>query len=156
MIKITDQYFWNFVFLLFFVSLVVMATIIVDTESRLVITDLGKFDVAIIVLASWRLVRFFANDGTTKFFREQFYDLKKTARTATLEKPATGPRRTILDIILSPWSFGLGITFLVTFCYLISAYLFYPILLLALAGLVSLLQIVAQLLEYKTEQIKQE
>ncbi|MEZ4195044.1 MAG: DUF1360 domain-containing protein [Candidatus Paceibacterota bacterium] len=127
-----------------------MATIIIDTESRLVITDLGKLDIAVIVLASWRLTRFFSSDSTTKFFREQFYDLKKTARTITLEKPATGPRRTVLDIILSPWSFGLGMTALVTFLYLISTYLFYPILLLALAGVVSLLQLSSEFLEKKT------
>lgn len=151
MIKITDQYFWNFVFLVFFVCLVVMATIILDTESRLLVTELGKFDVAVIVLASWRLVRFFSSDGTTKFFREQFYDLKKTVRTITLEKPLNGPRRTVLDIILSPWSLGLGLTAVVTFLYLISAYFFYPVLFLAVSGLVALLQMGSEYLENRVE-----
>lgn len=151
MIKITDQYFWNFVFLVFFVCLIVMATIILDTESRLLVADLGKFDMAIIVLASWRLTRFFSSDGTTKFFREQFYDLKKTARSITLEKPATGPRRTVLDIMLSPWSFGLGMTAFVTFSYLVSAHMFYLMLFLAVSGLVSLLQLGSEFLEKKTD-----
>jgi Protein of unknown function (DUF1360) len=95
MIKITDQYFWNFVFLAFFGFLLIMATIILDTESRIPLSALSKFDLAVIVLASWRLTRLFSSDTTTKFFREQFYDLKKTTRTITLEKPVAGPRRTI-------------------------------------------------------------
>jgi Protein of unknown function (DUF1360) len=153
MIKITDQYFWNFVFLAFFGFLLIMATIILDTESRIPLSALSKFDLAVIILASWRLTRLFSSDTTTKFFREQFYDLKKTTRTITLEKPVTGPRRTILDIILSPWSFGIGMTALVTFCYLISAYTLYVLLLLALSGLVALLEVCTQ---YLTTRAKEE
>ena len=129
-----------------------MATIILDTESRIPLSDLSKFDLAVIILASWRLQRFFSSEATTKFFREQFYDLKKTARTITLEKPVAGPRRTILDIILSPWSFGIGMTALVTFCYLISAYTLYILLLLALSALVSLLELCAQYLTTRTKE----
>ena len=153
MIKITDQYFWNFVFLAFFGFLLIMATIILDTESRIPLSDLSKFDLAVIILASWRLQRFFSSDTTTKFFREQFYDLKKTTRTITLEKPPTGPRRTILDIILSPWSFGIGMTALVTFCYLISAYTLYVLLLLALSALVSLLEVGTQYVTAKGKEV---
>lgn len=140
MIKITDQYFWNFVFLFFFGFLLVMATIILETETRIPLSDLSKFDLAVIILASWRLMRLVANDESTKFFREQFYDVKKTVRSYTLEAPVSGPKRTLIEIIHSPWSFGLGTTALVTFLYLITSYTLYPILLLALAGLVSLLQ----------------
>lgn len=152
MIKITDQYFWNFVFLAFFGFLLIMATIILDTESRIPLSELSKFDLAIIILASWRLTRFFSSDTTTKFFREQFYDLKKTTRTITLEKPLVGPRRTILDVILSPWSLGIGMTALVTFCYLLSAYTLYILLLLALSGLVSLLEVCTQYLTTRTKE----
>ncbi len=130
-----------------------MATIILDTETRIPLSDLSKFDLAVIILASWRLQRLFSFDTTTKFFREQFYDLKKTTRTISLEKPPTGPRRTILDIILSPWSFGIGMTALVTFCYLISIYTSFIFLVLALAGLVSLLEVATQYLSTKGKEV---
>lgn len=151
MLKITDQYFWNFLFLIFFGVLLVMATIILDTESRIPLAELSLFDLAVMVLASWRLMRFISADGTTKFFREQFYDLKKTARTLTLEKPATGPRRTILDVLLCPWSFGLGSTALVTFFYLLTTYAILPVLLLALSGVVSLFELSTRVLIKKGE-----
>jgi Protein of unknown function (DUF1360) len=151
MIKITDQYFWNFVFLAFFGFLVAMATIILETESRIPLADLGLFEVGLITLASWRLTRFFAEDLTTKFIREQFYEVKETARALTLEKPLTGPRRTVLDIINSPWSLGLGMTALVLFLYLLSPYFVYPLIIAAVAAIVALLSRAAQYLEFLTK-----
>ncbi len=141
MIKITDQYFWNFVFLAFFSFLLVMASIILETEARIPFSDLGLFDVGLIILSSWRLVRFFNQDSTTKFFREQFYDLKKTARSYSLEIPKTGPRRTILDIMLNPWNFSMGVVALVTFVYLLTSYAVYPLIILAFSGLISLIEL---------------
>jgi Protein of unknown function (DUF1360) len=152
MIKITDQYFWNVVFLSFFGFLVVMATIILETESRLTLAEMTVLDVALIVLATWRLVRFVAQDSTTKFFREQFYDLKKTARTYSLEVPATGPRRTILEIMLNPWNLSLGIGSFITFVYLLTAYAVYPLALLALSSLVGILEIGTNFFVQKTKE----
>lgn len=147
MIKITDQYFWNFLFLAFFAFLLVMAAIILQTETRIPFAELGMLDAALIIVSSWRLTQLIAHDHITKFFREQFYLLKKTARTLTLEKPIGGARQTILDILLSPWSLGLGVTALVTFFYLLTSYAVYPLLVLALSGLVSLLALGSELLQ---------
>ena len=152
MLKITDQYFWNFVLLAFLGFLLIMATIILETETRIALSELQLVDFALITLASWRLMRFFVSDGTTKFIREQFYDLKKTARTLTLEKPVSGPRRTILDIMLSPWSFSLGVTALVTFLYLLTAYAVFPVMLLALSGVVSFLELIVERVSHRSSE----
>ncbi len=139
MIKITEQYFWNLVFLSFWGMLVVMGAIILDTESRIPWVEVTMFDITLITLATWRLVRFVNSDSTTKFFREQFYDLKKNARTYSLEVPTTGPRRTILEIIMSPWNLSLGMGAVLTFGYLLTSFAIYPVALLALSGLVGIL-----------------
>lgn len=139
MIKITEQYFWNLVFLSFWGMLVVMAAIILDTEARIPFAELTLTDIALITLATWRLTRFLASDTTTKFFREQFYDLKKTARSYSLEVPTQGPRRTVLEILMSPWNAGLGIGSLIIFVYLLTPFAVYPVALLALSGLVGIL-----------------
>jgi len=140
MIKITDQYFWNLVLLSFLGMLIVMGAIILDTESRIPFAELTMLDIALVTLATWRLVRLISADTTTKFFREQFYDLKKNARSYSLEVPATGPRRTILEIIMNPWNLSLGVGALVTFVYLLTALAIYPVALLALSGLVGILE----------------
>ncbi len=149
MLKITDQYFWNLVLLIFLGFLVVMGTIILETEARLTVAELTIFDVALVVLATWRLARFLGQDSATKFFREQFYDLKKTARSYTLEIPVHGPRRTILDILLNPWQLSIGLGAVVIFIYLLTPYAVYPLLILALSGLVGILEMAANLLTKK-------
>lgn len=136
MIKITDQYFWNFIFLTFLGLLVVMATIIISTESRLALTDIGPLDATLIILSSWRLMRLVSTDPSTKFFREQFYELRKTLKSYSLKIPEAGPQRTILEIILSPASLSLGVVFFVTFFYLITSYAVFPLLLLAFSGVI--------------------
>lgn len=156
MIKITDQYFWNFVFLTFLGLLVVMATIILDTESRMALTDLGLLDALLIILSSWRLMRLISTDTTTKFFREQFYELKKTVKSYSLKAPEAGPQRTILEIILSPASLSIGSVFLVTFVYLLTSYAVFPLLLLAFSGVILLLEEGMRFLAQKTEVAERE
>jgi hypothetical protein len=107
MIRITDQYFWNVVFGIFFVLLVVMGAIILETEARIPYTELTFTDFALITLATWRLIRLFVYDAITKFLREQFYDLKKVGKGMVLEKPKFGPRRTLADLLSCPWCFGM-------------------------------------------------
>ena len=107
MIRITDQYFWNFVFTIFFLILVVMGAIILETESRIRLTELSLTDYVLVTLASWRLTRLFVYDAITKFFREQFWDVVKVGKGFSLEKPKVGPRRTIADLLSCVWCFGL-------------------------------------------------
>jgi len=66
MIRVSDQYFWNFVFSVFFLILIVMGAIILQTESRIPLADLSLVDYTLITLASWRLVRLFVYDAITK------------------------------------------------------------------------------------------
>jgi hypothetical protein len=156
MIRITDQYFWNVVFLLFFVLLVIMGAIILETESRISITDLELTDYVLITLASWRLTRLFVYDGVTKFLREQFWDLKKSGRGYKLEKPKVGPRRTLADLFDCPWCFGTWAAASVTFFYLITSYAVFPVVVLAIAGVATFLQIFTNLVGNKAEQLKQD
>lgn len=139
MIKITEQYFWNLVLLSFWGMLVVMGAIILDTEARIPFAELTLLDIALVTLATWRLTRFVSSDTTTKFFREQFYDLKKTARSYSLEVPTHGPRRTVLEVLMSPWNLSLGLGSLLIFVYLLTSFAMYPVALLALSGLVGIL-----------------
>ena len=145
MIRITDQYFWNFVFAIFFVILLVMGIIILDTEARVSFADLTLVDYVLITLASWRLTRLFVLDPVTKWFREQFWDVKKAGRGYQLQKPKTGPRRTLADMFDCPWCFGLWATATVSFFYLLTEHVFFPVLILALSAAASFLQNLSKL-----------
>lgn len=156
MIRITDQYFWNFVFTAFFLILVVMGSIILETESRILFTDLSLTDYVLITLASWRLTRLFVYDLITKFFREQFWDVVKVGRGHQLEKPKGGARRTLADLMDCPWCFGVWATAMVTFFYLITPYAVFPVVMLALSAVATFLQLTSNLIGHKAEQLKKE
>ena len=156
MIRVSDQYFWNFVFSVFFLILIVLGAIILETESRIPLSELTLIDYTLITLATWRLVRLFVYDAVTKFFREQFWDVVKVGRGYRLEKPKTGPRRTIADLLSCPWCFGVWAAALVIFFYLITPYAVFPIVLLSVSAVASFLQVLANLVGHKAEQIKKE
>jgi hypothetical protein len=156
MIRITDQYFWNFVFSLFFILLVVMGTLVLEEVARVPLTALTLTDFTLITLASWRLTRLFVYDGVTKFLREQFFDVVKVGRGYELQKPKTGPRRTLADLFSCPWYFGVWATAVVTFCYLVSSAMVYPTIFLALSSVATFLQLLANLVGHTAEKVKRE
>jgi hypothetical protein len=152
--RITDQYFWNFVFGAFFSILVVMGAIILETESRIPLRELTLTDYALMTLATWRLTRLVVCDTIMKFFREQFYDLVKDGKGYALEKPVTGPRRTLADLTSCSWCFGMWSAAMVTFFYLITPYAAFPVMLLSLSAVGSFLLILGNLVGHKAEQLK--
>jgi hypothetical protein len=156
MIKITDQYFWNVVFSLFFFGTIVMAAIILETEARILYVDLTLTDYVLITLATWRVVRLFVYDAITKFFREQFYDVVKVGKGYELEKPKFGPRRTMADLLSCPWCFGIWAAAAVSFFYLITPYAVFPVMLLAISAVATFLQLLSNLVGHKAELLKRE
>lgn len=151
MIRVTDQYFWNFVFLAFFLVFVTMGAIILESESRILLADLVLVDYVLVTLASWRLTQLFTHETITKFFREQFWDVKKVGKGYKLEKSKTGPRRTLADLLGSTGSFGLWITATVAFFYLMTDYAVFPIVLLALSAVVTFVGDLSSFLNVKSE-----
>jgi len=157
MIRITDQYVWNIVCLLFFLWLVVIGGMILEYKDSMSYVDLTLFDLVLISLASFRVIRLFVYDSVTKFFREQFYDAKVTKTgTVTLHKPAKGLRRTIIDLLSCPWCFGVWATAMVTFFYLLTPIAFFPILILAVSAVATWLQLFANMIGWKAEQLKRD
>ena len=154
MIRITDQYFWNFVFSTFFVVLIILGAIILDTEAHIAPADLTVIDITLITLATWRLIRLFVYDAITKFFREQFWDARVVRKQVVLEKPKGGPRRTLADLFSCPWCFGAWAGAAVTFFYLLTPYAFFPVLFLGISAVATFLQILTNMVGHRAEQLK--
>jgi hypothetical protein len=154
--RITDQYFWNVVFTGFFIVLVILMAIILDTEMIRDVATLTLTDFVLMTLATWRLIRLFVYDAVTKFFREQFWDVEKTKTGLMLVKPERGPRRTIADLLSCPWCFGVWAGALVVFAYLTFAWAWYVVAFLAIAAAATFLQLLANLVGHKAEQLKRE
>lgn len=156
MMRITDQYFWNIIFSCIFVLFVAIGTILVTRFGLYSVFRLSPFDLAIIILASQRLVRLFVYDNVMKWFREQFYDVRtRRGGKVTLHKPAIGPRRTVIDLLSCPWCFGMWATATVSFFYIVTPYAYYPILILALSSVVSIIQVITNWVGHNSENAKQ-
>jgi hypothetical protein len=154
--RITDQYFWNFAFSLFFLAFLFMGTVILDGEAYKSYETLTILDFMLMVLATFRLTRLFVYDKITAFFREQFFNVVETKNGITLVKPERGPRRTLADLLSCPWCFGMWAASTVAFFYLLTPYTFFVVLMLALGALGTLLQILANMIGWKAEQLKGE
>lgn len=156
MFRITDQYFWNFVFSFFFLFLVVMGAIILETEARIPWADLTLIDFTLMTLATWRLIRLFVYDHITKWLREQFYDVKKVGKGYTLEKPKFGVRRTIADLFTCPWCMGVWMAALVVFVYMLTPYAYYVAIFLSISVVATFLQLLTNLIGWQAEKVKGE
>lgn len=156
MIRVTDQYFWNLIFLAFFGCLVFLGTVILQSEAIKPYDALTFTDYALITLASFRLIRLVTYDKIFTFFREQFYDAKEYKGKVVLVKPESGPRRTLADLVTCPWCIGIWMAAMVSFFYLLTPYAFFPILFLALSAAASFLQLLANLVGWRAEQLKSE
>lgn len=156
MIRITEQYIWQLVFGVFFAMVVIMGAIILSTESRIPLTALTPLDLVLITLASWRLTRLFLYDSITRFIREQFYDVEVSGRGYMLEKPKAGARRVLNELFTCPWCFGLWAATIVSFFYLLTPIAIFPVVLLAISAVASMLQIGGNLLGWQAEKVKGE
>lgn len=154
MLRITDQYFWNFVFSLFFLGLTITGAIILETEGYRPIQSFTLVDFILVTLATFRLIRLFVYDAITKFVREQFWDAKKSGKQVVLEKPPRGPRRTLADLLTCPWCFGVWAAAMVVFFYALSPYAYYFVLFLAISGVATFLQLLSNMVGQRAEQIK--
>ena len=156
MIRVSEQYFWSVVFSLFFVLVVIMGAIILETEARIAWSDLAIVDYTIMLLASWRLTRLFVYDNITRFLREQFMDVVKAGRGYRLEKPKSGPRRLLADLFACPWCTSVWTSTIVVFLYMLTEYAVFPFVLLGMSAVVSFLQIGTNLVGHNAERAKQQ
>lgn len=154
--RITDQYFWNVIFLGFFICLVFLATIVLEGEAIKSYEALTLVDFTLITLATWRCIRLVVYDKIFAFFREQFYDATEYKGKIVLVKPEGGPRRTLADLVNCPWCIGVWMAAMVSFFYLLTPYAFFPVLFLALSAVASFLQILSNMIGWRAEQLKNE
>lgn len=154
--RISDQYIWNFLFSLFFVSLVVSGMVILESSGQRPLAEPTLMEFLILTLATLRMTRLFVYDKITAFFREQFYDVVELKTKRYLEKPTRGPRRTMADLLSCVWCFGLWAGATITFFYYLTPYAYFPILFFAVAGAGSLLQLLGNVIGWKAEQMKGE
>lgn len=140
-----DQKLWNVIFMVIFFGLFILAFWALTDGFRhlrwFYLMSLG--DIALISLASFRIIRLVTYDKIFAFVREWFL---VTSEDGTVNKPAGGPRRTIAELIECVWCTGLWAAFVSTFLYFASDITRFFVIVLAIAAVATVLQNISQMI----------
>lgn len=157
-----DQNFWNIVYSLFFIIVAVaMARSLHVTNGHLP-TSISLFDLSLLVLATFRIVRLFVYDKITHFLRDMFQHVEEeyTQEGVTYFKKVErtgGPLRTAYELLICPWCFSIWAALFVAYAYFLQTQLFwFPILILAISGLASGIQVFINMIGWTAEKRKLE
>lgn len=135
-----EQNIWNFLYMIFYVAIFAGLVWALWQYNGGLPREISYFDLALIVLATFRLIRLFVYDKVTRWMRDMFAGFSR------------GPGKTLFDLLNCPWCLGLWIgTFLTFFYFLIPEFVWFPLLILALAGVATLLQLFANMIGWKAE-----
>lgn len=133
---------WSIFFSLFFVYLMYFGYRIVIVDGG-VPQYISVWDATIMMLATFRLTRLVVYDSITKWLRDLFED----AETFTF-------LGTIKILVHCPWCMGLWFALVVATAYFTSPFLWFFIFVLALGGMASFIQVLANLVGWSAEHKK--
>lgn len=157
----SDQHLWNFAFSVLFALLLVLAIIDIGEMGGYVPHEVPLFDALLISLAIFRIIRLFSYDKITQWFRDLFLETRQEKGSDGLiyieRRPyARGPLRAMSDLLACPWCTGVWAALFVVYLYFAFPWFWIPIFMLAVAGVGSFLQILANLIGWRAENAKRE
>lgn len=142
---IAKQNFWNFLFSVFFVVVLVAALYYMRELRGGYLVFVPPFDMLLMTFATFRITRLVVYDKITHWFR----DLFAGAEVGTF-------RGTVDDLLACPWCIGIWSALIVVFCYFIFDWAWTVIFFLALAGAGTLLQVISNAIGWHAENLKME
>ena len=137
-----EQKFWNGVALVSFVALCALAVWLVGTYGNFDPATLGALDVTLLGLAVFRTIHLLTYDKIFDMVRAAFMDLEGTR----LKNAERGWRRLVCEFLQCIWCTGMWSAVIVATIYFLGSWGRFAVLVLAIAGLGSLLQLVSKAL----------
>ncbi|HZL31714.1 MAG TPA: DUF1360 domain-containing protein [Pseudolabrys sp.] len=141
-----EQRFWNGVALVAFVALCALSVWLVARYGVFDPAALGVLDVALLGLAVFRTIHLLTYDKIFEVVRTAFMDVEGTR----LKIAERGWRRLVCEFIQCIWCTGMWSAVIVATVYFLGPWGRFAVLVLAVAGLGSLLQIVSKALSAQT------
>jgi hypothetical protein len=153
-----DQNFWNFILSIFFLLVLVVVLYAMKGIRGGYLVSVPPFDALLMAFATFRITRLIVYDKITRWFRELFVKRrvyeeggKKWVEVTPYER---GFFHTISDLLQCPWCIGFWSALVVVFFYFVFAWAWTVIFFLALAGASTLLQLYANSLGWRAENLK--
>jgi hypothetical protein len=135
--KSKNQNFWHFFFSALYLLLVFFAITFLNLQGKLK-NQIQLFDFFLLSAATFRLIRIFVYDSVTEGIREY------------LGKFSSGPGKELSMLINCPWCTGIWMAFIIFVLYFSNSLFWYFIMILALAGIGSIMQIIASRISRQT------
>lgn len=155
-----DQNIWNFLFSIFFIAVLIAALWAIYRVRGSFPTSVPLADSILMAFAAFRITRLVVYDKITRWFRELFADTREFERDGKIwvdvQPFACGMRHTIYDLLQCPWCIGIWGALVVAVAYFIFPWAWFVIFFLALAGAGSLLQVIANGIGWRAENLKLE
>jgi hypothetical protein len=144
-----------------FLILVICAGILFQTFGGSVPTYIEPYDLIILILASFRLIRLFTYDQIMRVVRDMFMNHREFTDehgVVMIErtKPTHGAKRALSDLFGCPWCMGIWVSFFTVILYFAFPEARFLALILALAGAASALQIIMNGIGSKAELYRKE
>lgn len=151
-----DQNFWNLVYSAFFLIFIVVLGWVLVQKHGVLPTYIPLADFALIVLAVFRLTRLFVYDKITRFLRDFFFHAHEeyTEEGVTYfakKERMHGPLRTAYELLTCPWCFSVWAAVVVVFFYFLTPDAWIAILVLAISGVATLIQLLSNAIGWAAE-----
>lgn len=147
---------WNILASVFFVVLCVLMYV-VFAKLRPNNFGVSFFDILILILGTFRLVRLFIYDNITLFLREFFMDLHiegEENKKYTYKESKSAFKLTMYKLLNCPWCFGVWVSFVAAFLYFSFPVFKLVFVVLAISSVASLLILIANLIGWLAEEKK--
>ncbi len=122
------------------------------------IYDVSAWELTLLLLTVFRLIRLFVYDSVAQYVRDWFLDLREVKKDGELyiqrDKPKSGLRRLIADLLSCPWCASVWLSVVVIYLYLRFPQVWFIYLALSISGLASVLQICANCVGWTAEHKK--
>lgn len=141
-----EQYFWNGVAIAVFALLCALSVLLVGRYGAVDPASLGFYDLVLMGLATFRLIHLLTYDRIFDVVRAAFMD----QQGARLKNAERGWRRLVCEFLQCIWCTGMWSALIVATVYFLGGWGFFAVIVMAIAGLGSLLQIVSKALAAQT------
>jgi hypothetical protein len=147
--------------IIIFIILVTLAIIIFILRDGQAPERIPPYDLVILALATFRLIRLFTYDQIMRVIRDLFIEKREFVDESgqvmvVRKKVLNGGRRSLSDLVSCPWCMGIWVSFFTVFLYFFAPITRYLALVLALAALGSMIQIIMNGIGAKAEFFKRE
>lgn len=155
-----NDHAWYILYSLFFIAVAIGMLYSLRMSLGRLPTSIPFFDLCLLILATFRLTRLFVYDKITHFLRDMFqhaeeeYTQEGVTYTKKVER-SHGALRVAYELLVCPWCFSVWAGLFVAYAYFLKTELFWlPILILAISGVATAIQILVNLIGWSAENKK--